>query len=88
MHMGFPANTVGLPAFAADFSNERNYSIVVQRVQIAHSAGSILLSSVPGILYDYTGTCLFAYIGGAGLYAIASALLIIAYKKRNHSISN
>ncbi|MBE6909299.1 MAG: MFS transporter [Ruminococcaceae bacterium] len=53
--VGLSLTTVGLTAWAGDWSTEERYDSTVGRFQIGYSGGGLLFSSLPGILADRSG---------------------------------
>ena len=61
--LGLPLGTVGLTAWAGDLSGPEEYDSTIQRFQIGYSAGSLVFSSLPGILADrFGGSYVPAYL--------------------------
>ena len=60
---GLAMTTVGLTAWAGDWSGPGQYDATVRRFQIVYAAGGLLFSSLPGILADrFGGTYVPAYM--------------------------
>ncbi len=61
--IGLAFTTVGLTAWAGDFSNGQEYDKTVRRFQLGYTAGGLLFSSLPGILADrFNGSYIPAYV--------------------------
>ena len=52
---GLAMTTVGLTAWAGDWSTAEQYDATVRRFQIVYAAGGLIFSSLPGILADHFG---------------------------------
>ncbi len=52
---GLSLTTVGLTAWAGDWGGEGQYDTTVERFQIGYSGGTLLFSTLPGILADRAG---------------------------------
>lgn len=80
MGLGFPPASIGLSEWALDFSSIYDYESILQALQIAYAVGSMSLSLFPGIIYDYSGSYLYAYIS----FSLSTILIffgvIIAYR--------
>lgn len=60
---GLALTTVGLTAWAGDFSTHEEYDRTIRRFQIGYAAGTLVFSSLPGILADrFGGSYIPAYI--------------------------
>lgn len=77
MGIGFSAATVGVPVWAEEFSSQGTYRRILRRFQVTYAVGSTLFSSVPGMIYDRTGSYRGAYLLMSG-FLLASALLLNA----------
>ena len=61
--VGMCSHSVGLTAWTADFSSAKNYAWNVQVSHILYSAGTMLFSSLPGVLADrFNGSYVPAYL--------------------------
>lgn len=60
--LGVPLSTVGLAVWAADFGGEARVAQLVQQLQLSYAIGSLLLSTMPGIIADRTGSYAPAYL--------------------------
>lgn len=83
MGMGLAPATVGLPIWAADFSTPAQYRKKLKWLQISYSTGGVLLSLVPGVIYDHTGSYHLAYILFAALLCIVMAGFLAAYYSKS-----
>ena len=64
---GLATTTVGLTAWAGDLSTPEQYDRNVQRFQLGYAAGTLLFSSLPGVLADrFGGSYVPAYVFFAG----------------------
>lgn len=70
---GLALTTVGLTAWVGDFCCGIEYDKTVRRFQIGYSAGSLLFSSVPGILADrFAGS----YVPAYAFFALCTVVVI------------
>ena len=60
--LGVPLSTVGLAVWAADFGGEARVAQLVQQLQLSYAIGSLLLSTMPGMIADRTGSYAPAYL--------------------------
>ena len=59
---GVPLSTVGLAVWSADFGGEARVAQLVQQLQLSYAIGSLLLSTMPGMIADRTGSYAPAYL--------------------------
>lgn len=61
--LGLPLGTVGLTAWAGDLSRPEQYDDTIRRFQAGYAAGSLLFSTLPGLLADrFGGSYVPAYV--------------------------
>lgn len=60
--VGVPLSTVGLAVWAADFGGEARVAQLVRQLQLSYAIGSLLLSTMPGVIADRTGSYAPAYL--------------------------
>ncbi len=72
---GLAATTVGLAAWAGDWSRADQYDETTRRFQIGYAAGSLLFSSLPGIIADH---CDGSYVPAFLLFTVCTAFVILA----------
>ena len=82
MGVGMAPATVGIPLWASDFSDPAAYPRVLKRMQVSYAAGGMVLTLVPGMIFDRTESYLLAYILFAILLAAAMGILWAAYQIR------
>lgn len=76
--IGLAATTVGVTAWAGDLSTPEQYDDTVRRFQIGYAAGTLVFSSLPGILADhFSGSYVPAYI--FFVFCTVSVILTIQY---------
>ena len=80
---GVPIATVGLPIWAADFSNSDNYASMLKKLQMSYQVGGLLFSTLPGIFADATGSYVPAYIMFSVFTAIVVTVVSVIYKRLN-----
>ncbi len=78
--IGYPIATIGQAIWAGDLASRAEFSKVVRRLQVIYSAGSLIFSSVPGILADRFGSYTPAFIVFATCGALSVLFLSISYK--------
>lgn len=77
---GFPLYSVGLSVYARDISSAEDYPIVLKHLQITIILGGLMVSVVPGILCDLTGSYVPAYILFALCALLSLALVRLSYR--------
>lgn len=60
--IGMTTTSVGTAAYTKDMSSEKTYAANAKRFQIATMAGAVVITSVPGIIADWTGSYVGAYV--------------------------
>ena len=60
--LGVPLSTVGLAVWSAVFGGEARVAQLVQQLQLSYAIGSLLLSTMPGMIADRTGSYAPAYL--------------------------
>ena len=60
--VGVSLTTVGLAIWAADFGGEARVAQLVRQFQLSYAIGSLLLSAMPGVIADRTGSYAPAYL--------------------------
>ena len=59
---GVSLSTVGLAIWAADFGGEARVAQLVRQLQLSYAIGSLILSTMPGMIADRTGSYAPAYL--------------------------
>ncbi len=77
MGLGFPPATVGISIWADDFSTSSSYARVLRNYQMSYVAGGMLFSSVPGWIFDHTGS----YLGAYAAFTVFVVLITIIVMK-------
>ena len=80
MGVGMAPATVGIPLWAADFSDAAAYPRVLKWMQVSYAAGGMVLTLVPGMIFDCTKSYFLAYILFVILLAAAMGILWAAYQ--------
>ena len=80
MGAGMAPATVGIPLWAGDFAGGAEYPRVLKWLQVAYAAGGMVLTMVPGLIFDHTGSYRLAYALMVLLLATAMGLLWGAYE--------
>jgi len=87
MGVGMAPATVGIPLWAGDFAGGAEYPRVLKWLQIAYAAGGMILTMVPGLIFDHTGSYQLAYALMVLLLAAAMGLLCGAYEiQKKHRV--
>ena len=73
--MGLAATTVGLAAWAGDWSRPDQYDRTIQRFQIGYAAGSLLFSPLPGIIADFCGG---SYVPAFFFFTLCTVFVILS----------
>lgn len=73
--IGLAATTVGLTTWAGDLSTPERYDDTVRRFQIGYAAGTLVFSSLPGILADRFGG---SYIPAYAFFVFCTVFVILA----------
>ena len=63
-----------MPIWVRDFRSPEQYDESVTRSSLVYTAGSLLFSPIPGILADYTGSYVPAYL----LFTVCSVFAFLA----------
>lgn len=71
--LGAPLYTVGISVFARDISSAEDYPVVLKHFQVCVILGGLVVSVIPGILCDWTGSYVPAYI----LFALCATLSMV-----------
>lgn len=72
---GLSFTAMGLAVWAGDLSSEKNYDRNVQLFQVLYSAGSLLFSSVPGIMADRLGG---SYVVPYAIFTVFAVYVVFA----------
>ena len=75
--LGFPMLSVGLSQLAAGTAHEEYYADAVRKLQIAYTLGTVVFSTVPGILADKFGSYVPSY------YILALVALTAAFLQQS-----
>ncbi len=82
--VGLALTTVGLTAWAGDFSSHEEYDRTIRRFQIGYAAGTLVFSSLPGILADrFGGSYIPAYI----FFALCAVFVVLSVQHTYRQIS-
>lgn len=85
---GMATATLGISGWAADFSNNGDYNKALKWIQIIYSTGGMLFSSIPGHIYDISGSYKIAYILMAIILMLEVFCIQIAYSIRKGNRNN
>lgn len=79
MGIGFPPASVGITVWAAEFSSQARYASVVRSFQMAYTLGGLLMTALPGWIYDRTGSYSGAYDLFTGILALFTLVVMWVY---------
>lgn len=79
--LGYPLATIGPSIWAVDMASQDQYPKVVRRFQVIYAGGALVFASVPGIMADFFGNYISAYILFAGLMVVAVVLAVLGYRE-------
>ena len=80
--VGSPVCTVGIPVWAGDLSEPKDYPKTVRNLQLIYAAGAMLFASTPGVIADHLGSYIPVYAIFAISLAGTAICLIAAYRLR------
>ena len=80
--VGSPVCTVGIPVWAGDLSEPKDYPKTVRNLQLIYAAGAMLFASTPGVIADHLGSYIPVYAIFAISLAGTAVCLIAAYRLR------
>lgn len=85
---GYPVASLGSSVWAADFSTEDKYADTLRWFQTAYQTGGILFSSIPGVIYDMTGS----YRSSFAVFCVLSVIMLLVvdmvYREKRHILHN
>ncbi len=74
MGFGFPLASVGLSVLSGDLADEKHYMSTLKWFQMAYAGGGMILSPLPGILFEHFGTYVLSY----AVFFVMTAFIITA----------
>ena len=80
--LGLPISAVSPSVWAAELARPDDFPRAVQAINLAYAVGVILFGPVPGLLADWTGSYIPAYLLFAALLTLAVALVRLAYARK------
>ncbi|MBQ2763594.1 MAG: MFS transporter [Firmicutes bacterium] len=80
MGFGFPLASVGLSVLSGDLADEKHYMSTLKWFQVAYAGGGMLLSPLPGILFEHFGTYVISY----GVFFVMTAFIIVVVAQIYH----
>lgn len=80
--LGSSVSTTGLSIWSLDFADEASQPKLMLTFQIAGGTGFLLVSLLPGLIADATGSYTQAYRLFFGLSVLSGAVLLAAYRKK------
>ena len=54
--IGIPPASVGISVWAVEFSTDDTYARVLRNFQMCYTLGGLMMSTLPGYIYDKTGS--------------------------------
>lgn len=82
---GLPPASVGLSVWADDFATADKRSSLLRNLQMCYSVGGMLMSTVPGSIYDLSGSYVPAFVLNTGLMLVFTGVLIFLYRKKDRA---
>lgn len=85
---GLAVTTIGLTAWAGDLSTNEQYDKNIRLFQLGYAAGSLIFSSLPGILADNFGgsyTPAYIFFTACSLFVILSVQWLYGSVKRSNN---
>lgn len=78
--VGYPIATMGPSVWANDLADPARYAVVIRRLQVIYAGGALVFASIPGVLADYFGGYLPAYLLFSVINAMTLAFVALAYR--------
>ena len=69
-----PLASVGLSVLSGDLADEKHYMSTLKWFQMAYAGGGMILSPLPGILFEHFGTYVLSY----AVFFVMTAFIITA----------
>lgn len=85
--LGLPIATAGIAVIAGDFSDEAGFGRVLNHLQVCYALGSFLFSTMAGVLADFTGGYVAAYLACAALFLLFFIMIHRMYRLIGRSAS-
>lgn len=80
--LGYPPTSLGIPLWTGELTTKEDYPVLLKRMQTLHALGGILLSSLPGWIFDATGSYRGGYAILTAIVVLIGSLVIYVFKKR------
>lgn len=87
MAIGLPPASVGISVWAEEFSTEKTYASVLRSYQLAYTCGGMLMSSLPGWIYDLSGSYTPAYTLFTVLFGAFVVVVALIYRCSRRSLA-
>lgn len=78
--IGFPPASVGISVWASEFSTDDTYAGVLRNLQMSYTIGGLLMSSLPGYIYDHTGSYSVSFYLFAGIMVVFTFIVMGVYR--------
>lgn len=78
--IGMPPTTVGISVWAVEFSTDETYAKVMRNAQMCYTMGGLFMSTLPGYIYDMSGSYSWAYILCSGIMIMFTLLVMSIYR--------
>jgi len=79
--LGFPPSTVGVSVWSADFSTAERYAVTLKWFQILYACGGMVITLLPGLMFDRFGNYQSAYLLFIAFLAVIMTALMVMYKR-------
>ena len=77
--IGIPPASVGISVWAVEFSTDETYARVLRNSQMCYTLGGLLMSTLPGLIYDTTGSYANAYFLFTGILVVFTMIVMSVY---------
>ena len=78
--IGIPPASVGTSVWAMEFSTDDTYAGVLRNFQLCYTLGGLLMSALPGYIYDRTGSYSGAFFLLAAFMAVFTLIVMGVYR--------
>ena len=78
--LGYPISTLGPSVWAGDMTDPEHYTDALRNLQIMYALGSLVFTSVPGIMADHMGSYVPYYVLCVIFVAVAAGFIVLGYR--------
>lgn len=78
--IGIPPASVGISVWAVEFSTDDTYARVLRNFQMCYTLGGLMMSTLPGCIYDKTGSYSAAFFLLTGFMVIFTLIVMGVYR--------